>query len=138
MNAFGGVAPCATEVTVKSSPPRMQSPPAHTLAMEVRPSPSTLMRPPSSSIAAPEPLRAAGTNVWPIALNTWSAASVSRSPVPVSLPSCKTVYSSSTPVTLPPSAITRAGCIQWRMVTPLAAARSCSNPEAFMCSCPRR
>src|SRR5690606_19896012 len=61
--------PCATEVTVRSSPPWMQSPPAHTFAMVVRPSPSTRMRPFSSSMALPEPLRLSAAKVWPMALN---------------------------------------------------------------------
>ena len=65
----------------------MQSPPAQTFGSDVRPSASTLMRPFSSAIAAPLPFSAAGSKVWPIALNTWSAASVRVSPVPASLPS---------------------------------------------------
>ncbi len=90
------------------------------------------------SIDAPLPFRAAETKVWPIALNTWSAGSVRSSPVPASLPSFIAVYSNSMAVTLPLCEMTRFGCNQWRMVTPLAAAKSCSKPEAFMSSLPRR
>ena len=88
--------PCATAATVRSSPPETQSPPAQTLASEVRPSASTLI---AAGLEFDRRRRCrsapSATKVWPIALNTWSAASVAVSPVPTSLPSCSAVYSSS-------------------------------------------
>src|SRR5262245_7117811 len=66
--------PSSTATTVRSLPPAAQSPPAHTPASEVRRSASTLMRPASSARVSAVPLRTAGTNCWPIALNTMSAS----------------------------------------------------------------
>ena len=97
--------PCATAETVRSSPPSTQSPPAQTLgergaALGVDLDAAGLQRD-----AAPLPLSAA-SKLWPIALNTWSAAMTPVSPVPASLPSRIAVYSSSMPATLPSSAMT--------------------------------
>ena len=52
--------PCATAATVRSSPPTTQSPPAQTLASEVRPSASTSMRPFLKAIAGPLPFSVLG------------------------------------------------------------------------------
>ena len=59
--------PWATAVTVRSSPPAAQSPPAQTFGFEVRPSASILMRPLSIAIVWPDPFSGAASNDWPIA-----------------------------------------------------------------------
>ena len=65
--------PSATAVTVRSSPPVAQSPPAQTFAIEVRPSASTSILPPASVTPSPSV-----ASVWPMALNTWSQAMIGR------------------------------------------------------------
>src|SRR5690606_25188117 len=131
--------PAATAATVRSSrASATQSPPAHTFAIEVRPSASTLMRPLSSAIMLPLPFSGAGSKLWPMALNTWSASITTVSPVPTSRPSRMSVYSISIATRRPDASMIRRGWSQWRLSTPREPARSVLRRAAFLASWPPR